>query len=65
LRQTYHRLRNHFGRAHQYYLVMRLKWKVDLVHLERLLILKQDGCTVCVERSTGSEVVLDAPDGTS
>ena len=29
-----------------------------------LLILTQDRCTVCVERSIGSEIVLDAPDGT-
>ena len=27
------------------------------------LILMQDRCTVCVERTTGSEIVLDAPDG--
>ena len=29
-----------------------------------LLILTQDRCTVCVERTIGSEIVLDAPDGT-
>ena len=28
-----------------------------------VLILKQDRCTVCVERIMGSEIVLDAPDG--
>ena len=28
------------------------------------LILTQDRCTVCVERSIGSEIILDAPDGT-
>jgi hypothetical protein len=27
--------------------------------------LTQDRCTVCVERSIGSEIILDAPDGTS
>ena len=27
------------------------------------LILTQDRCTVCVERTIGSEIVLDAPDG--
>ena len=26
--------------------------------------LAQDACTVCVERTIGSEIVLDAPDGT-
>ena len=28
-----------------------------------VLILKQDRCTVCVEHTIGSEIVLDAPDG--
>ena len=29
-----------------------------------VLILTQDSCTVCVERTIGSEIVLDAPDAT-
>jgi hypothetical protein len=29
-----------------------------------MLILTQDRCTVCAERTIGSEIVLDAPDGT-
>ena len=29
-----------------------------------VLILTQDRCTVCVERTIGSEIVFDAPDGT-
>ena len=28
------------------------------------LILTQDRCTVCVERTIGTEIVLDGPDGT-
>ena len=32
--------------------------------LEIVVILTQDGCTVCAERTIGSEIVLDAPDGT-
>ena len=28
------------------------------------LILTPDRCTVCVERTIGSEIVFDAPDGT-
>ena len=28
-----------------------------------VLILMQDRCTVCVERTIGSEIVLDAPNG--
>ena len=27
-------------------------------------ILTQDRCTVCTERTIGSEIILDAPDGT-
>ena len=51
--------------THQWYLkVMRLKWKVDLVYLEIVLILTQHKCTVYAERTIGSEIVLDAPDGT-
>ena len=29
-----------------------------------VLILMQDSCTVCVEHTIGSEIVLDKPDGT-
>ena len=29
-----------------------------------VLILMQDRCTVCVKRTIGSEILLDAPDGT-
>ena len=32
--------------------------------LEVMLILTQDGCTVGAERTIGSEIILDAPDGT-
>ena len=34
----------------------------DLSDIE--VILTQDRCTVCVERTIGSEIILDAPDGT-
>jgi hypothetical protein len=37
-------------------------WNLILVHLETVLV--QDRCTVCVERTIGSEIVLDAPEGT-
>jgi hypothetical protein len=33
------------------------------VRLEIVLILKQDRCTVCTERTIGSQIVWDAPDG--
>jgi hypothetical protein len=47
-----------------YYLVTRLKWKLISVCLEIVLILKQDSCSVCADRTIGSEIILDAPDGT-
>ena len=34
------------------------------VHLEMVLVLVQDRCTVCAERTIGSEIFSDAPDGT-
>ena len=35
-----------------------------LVCLEKVLVLVQDRCTVCTKRTTGSYIILDAPDGT-
>jgi hypothetical protein len=64
LHQTYHRLRNRFGHTGWYSLVTRLKWMLDSVCLDKVLILTQDRCTVCAERTTGSEIILDAPNGT-
>ena len=37
-----------------------LKCKLDLVHLEIVLILTQDRCMICVEGTIGMEIVLDA-----
>ena len=34
-----------------------------LVCLETVLVLVQDRCTVCAERTIGSEIVLDANNG--
>ena len=59
-----HRLRNHFGRTRWYHKVTRLKWKLISVCLVIVLILTQDRCTVYVERTIGSDIILDAPDGT-
>jgi hypothetical protein len=36
---------------------------LDSVRLEIVLILTQDGCTVCAERATSAAIVLDAPEG--
>ena len=34
------------------------------VRLDMVLVLVQDRCTVCAKRTIGSEIILDAPDGT-
>jgi hypothetical protein len=64
LRETYLRLRNHFERTRWYSLVTRPIWKLVLVHLEIVQIMVQDRCMVCAKRTIGSEIVLDALDGT-
>jgi hypothetical protein len=33
--------------------------------LETILILTQDRCTICAERTIGSEIILDTPGGTA
>jgi hypothetical protein len=40
---------------------MRLKWKLISVRLDIVLILTQDRCTVCVEHTIRSEIILDIP----
>jgi hypothetical protein len=39
-------------------------WKLVLVYLGSVLILTQDGYTVCAERAIGSEIILGTADGT-
>jgi hypothetical protein len=38
---------------------------LDSVHLEIVLILTQDRCTIYAKRTIGSKIVLDAPNGTT
>jgi hypothetical protein len=64
LHRTYHRHRNRFRRTRWDSLVMWLKWNLGSVRLEIVLLLTHDWCTVCVKRTVGSEIVLEAPDGT-
>jgi hypothetical protein len=45
--------------------VTSLKWKLDSVLFEIVVILEQDRCMVCVERSIGSKIVLNTPDVTT
>ena len=44
--------------------MIRLKWKLVSIRLEIVLILTQDRCMVCAERTIGSEIILAAPDDT-
>jgi hypothetical protein len=62
--QIYHGLSNRVGRTRWYSEVTRLKWKLISVRLVIVLILSQDRCTVYAERTIGSEIILDATDGT-
>ena len=39
-------------------------WNPVSDRLEIVLVLMQDRCTVCVKRTIGSEIILDAPDET-
>jgi hypothetical protein len=64
MRRTYHRLGNHFGWTQWYCYVMWMKWKLIWVHLEKVLILAKDRCTVCAKCTTCKEIFLGAPDGT-
>ena len=64
LRQTYHRLRNHFGHIQWYAYITSVMWKLVSVSLEIVLMSAQDRCTICAEHTVGLEIILDAPDGT-
>jgi hypothetical protein len=37
---------------------------LDSVCLVIVLMLKQDRCMICAERTIGSKLILDTPDGT-
>jgi hypothetical protein len=39
-------------------------WNLVSVHLETVLVSVQYRCTICVDHSTGSEIILDATDDT-
>ena len=44
--------------------MMWVKWKLVSVCLEMVLISMQVRCMVYVERTIGSKIILDTPDGT-
>jgi hypothetical protein len=64
LRRTYHRLENDFGHTRWNSQVTWVIWNIILVHLETVLVSVQDRSTVCAKHTRGSEIILDAPDGT-
>jgi hypothetical protein len=41
-----------------------LKWKLVLVRLGIVPIFKQNRCIVCTKHTIGSDIILDAPNGT-
>ena len=63
-----HRTRNRFGsrfrRTRWNSKATWVKWKLILLHLEIVLILAQDRCTVCSDCTMGMEIILAVPDGT-
>jgi hypothetical protein len=42
-----------------------LKWNLNSVRLEIVLILMQDRCTDCIEHTISLEIILDAADVTA
>ena len=63
LRQMYHRLRNCFWTHPMELLGDVGHVESRLIHLEKVLVLMEDWCMVCAKRTIGSEIVLDAPNG--
>jgi hypothetical protein len=63
--RTYHWLRNHFGSSRWNSKVTWVMWNLVSVRLKTVLVLVQDRCMVCAEHTTGSEIVLDAHNGTA
>jgi hypothetical protein len=59
LRQTYDRLGKRIEHTRWNYLVMWVMWKLVLVRLEIVITLTQDMCTVCVEHTRGSKIILE------
>ena len=64
LRQTHHRLKNHFGRIRWYSYVTWVKWRLVSVRLVIVLTSTERRRMVYAKCAIGSEISLDAPDGT-
>jgi hypothetical protein len=39
-------------------------WNLISIRLKTVLVLVQDRCMVCAKSTIGSEIILEAPDGT-
>ena len=63
--RMYHRVGNRFGRTRWNSSVTWVMWNLTSFRLETVLVLVQDRCMVCTRRTIGSEVILDAPNGTT
>jgi hypothetical protein len=63
--RTYRRLGNSIGGTRWNSLVTWVMWNLVSICFETLLAFVQDWCTVCVERTVGSEIVLEALDETA
>jgi hypothetical protein len=61
LRQTYHMLRNHFGRIQWNSKVTWVMWNHVTIRFEIVLVSLQDRYTICAKYIVGLEIVLDAP----
>jgi hypothetical protein len=44
---------------------MWVMWNLISLILETVLVSVQDRCMVCAKDTIGSEIIMDAPDGTS
>jgi hypothetical protein len=64
LRRTYRRLGNSIRATQWHSYVLWVMWNLVSICFEIVLALVQDRCSVCVKRTIGSSMVLDAPDGT-
>ena len=60
----YHRLRKHFGHTRIVVLGDEAKVEAHFGPFGDNANLEADRCMVCAERTIGSEIILDVPDGT-
>jgi hypothetical protein len=45
-------------------MVMWVMWNLVSGHVDTVLVSVQDRCMVCAKHTIGSQIILDAPDGT-